>query len=76
MVFLGESGDSDYEGLLGGLHRTVVLKGRCNAANKIHENRNYPLEHVIPTDNSKSVECEKCDKDGIKATLAKLGVVK
>ncbi|KAI3454220.1 hypothetical protein Pfo_010883 [Paulownia fortunei] len=76
VVFLGESGDSDYEGLLGGLHKTVILKGRCHGATKIHTNRNYPLEDVVPTDNPKSVECEKCDRDGIKATLGKLGALK
>ncbi|KAK6118364.1 hypothetical protein DH2020_047935 [Rehmannia glutinosa] len=76
VVFLGECGDSDYEQLLGGLHKTVILKGRCRAANQIHANRSYPLEDVVPTDNPKSVECEKCDIDGIKATLGKLGVLK
>ncbi|KAL3844021.1 hypothetical protein ACJIZ3_001424 [Penstemon smallii] len=76
VVFVGESGDSDYEGLLGGLHKTVVLKGQCRDASKIHTNRNYPLEHVVPMDNPKSVECEKCNKDGISASLAKLGVLK
>ncbi|KAL7112326.1 hypothetical protein ACP275_05G145300 [Erythranthe tilingii] len=75
VVFMGESGDSDYEGLLGGLHTSVILKGlSIGAASKIHDNRSYPLEHVIPTDNTKSVECDKCDRDGIKATLGKLGL--
>lgn len=76
VVFLGELGDSDYEGLLGGLHKTVILKGRCHGATKIHANRNYPLDHVLPTNDPKSVECEKCDRDGIKAALAKLCVLK
>ncbi|KAL3646047.1 putative protein serine/threonine kinase [Castilleja foliolosa] len=76
VVFLGECGDSDYEGLVGGVHKTVILKGQCSAASQIHANRSYPLEDVVPMDDPKSVECEKCDKDGIKATLQKLGVVK
>ncbi|PIN24022.1 Glycosyltransferase [Handroanthus impetiginosus] len=76
VVFVGEWGDSDYEGLLGGLHKTVILKGRCQGASKIHNNRSYPLEHVVPTNHPKSVECEECNKEGIRATLGKLGVVK
>ncbi|KAL6528871.1 putative protein serine/threonine kinase [Orobanche minor] len=74
IVFLGECGDSDYEGLVGGLHKTVTLKGCCCAANQIHANRSYPLEDVVPTDDPKSVECEKCDTDGIQAALQKLDV--
>ncbi|KAL0297141.1 UNVERIFIED_CONTAM: putative sucrose-phosphate synthase 1 [Sesamum radiatum] len=76
VFFVGECGDSDYEALLGGLHKTVILKGQCNGASKIHTNRSYPLEHVVPTDDPKTVQCEECDTDGIKATLEKLGVVK
>ncbi|XP_011093228.1 probable sucrose-phosphate synthase 1 [Sesamum indicum] len=76
VFFVGECGDSDYEALLGGLHKTVILKGQCNGASKIHTNRSYPLEHVVPTDDPKTVQCEKCDRDGIKATLEKLGVIK
>ncbi|KAL6512374.1 putative protein serine/threonine kinase [Orobanche hederae] len=74
IVFLGECGDSDYEGLVGGLHKTVTLKGCCCAANQIHANRSYPLEDVVPIDDPKSVECEKCDRDGIQAALQKLDV--
>ncbi|KAL0407625.1 UNVERIFIED_CONTAM: putative sucrose-phosphate synthase 1 [Sesamum radiatum] len=36
VFFVGECGDSDYEALLGGLHKTVILKGQCNGASKIH----------------------------------------
>ncbi|EPS69735.1 hypothetical protein M569_05029 [Genlisea aurea] len=78
VVFLGECGDSDYEGLHGGVHRTVVLKGgKClEARNKIHVNRNYPLEHVVPMESPGRVDCETCDADGIGAALGKLGIVR
>ncbi|KAL6544366.1 putative protein serine/threonine kinase [Orobanche gracilis] len=74
IVFLGECGDSDYEGLVGGLHKTVTLKGCCCAANQIHANRSYPLEDVVPTDDPKTVECKKIDRDGIQAALQKMDV--
>ncbi|GER32060.1 sucrose-phosphate synthase [Striga asiatica] len=74
VVFLGESGDSDYEGLVGGLHKTVIVKG-CGsraAANQIHANRSYSLEDVVPKDDPKSAECHL---DGIRDTLHKLGLL-
>ncbi|KAL8503700.1 hypothetical protein ACS0TY_022427 [Phlomoides rotata] len=76
VVFVGELGDSDYEGLLGGIHKTVVLKGCCLGSSKIHANRYYPLDHVVVTNDPKSVECEKCDTNSIRATLQELGVLK
>ncbi|KAH6831063.1 sucrose phosphate synthase 2F [Perilla frutescens var. hirtella] len=77
VVFVGELGDSDYEGSFGGLHKTVILKGYCMSAAKIHSNcRNYPLHHVLPTDDPKTVELPKSDVHvhGIKAALAKLSL--
>ncbi|CAA0806465.1 Sucrose-phosphate synthase 1 [Striga hermonthica] len=48
VVFVGESGDTDYEGLLGGIHKSVVLNGVCSSSsNQLHANRNYPLTDVI-----------------------------
>lgn len=76
VVFVGESGDSDYEGLLGGVHKNVVLKGTCRDTSNIHINRNYPLEHVVSTDHPNTVECEDCSTEGIAAALNKLGVGK
>lgn len=78
VVFVGELGDSDYEGSFGGVPKTVTLKGYCVNAAKIHSNcRSYPLHHVVSTDDPNSnVECQKCDVDGIKAALAKLAHLK
>lgn len=75
VVFVGELGDSDYEGNFGGLHKTVILKGHSLNAGKIHSSgRSYPLHHVIPAtaDDPKIAECQKPDVDGIKAILPKL----
>ncbi|KAL6985245.1 putative protein serine/threonine kinase [Sarracenia purpurea var. burkii] len=76
VVFVGECGDTDYEGLLGGLHKTVILKEVCSDARKLHANRNYPLEHVVPSDSPNLVESEGCNSNDVRATLEKLGVLK
>lgn len=76
-MFIGECGDTDYEGLLGGTHKTVVLKGVCKEAAKIHSSRNYPLEHVLPVDSPNSMETEgQNGDDDIRESLRKLGVLK
>ncbi|KAF8407163.1 hypothetical protein HHK36_006289 [Tetracentron sinense] len=78
VVFAGESGDTDYEGLLGGVHKTVILKGLCSSAhNHLHANRNYPLEDVVAFDSPNIVQTtEGCSSNDIRASLGKLGVLK
>ncbi|KAG5564350.1 hypothetical protein RHGRI_000522 [Rhododendron griersonianum] len=78
VVFVGESGDTDYEGLLGGLHKSVVLKGVCTGAiNQLHANRNYPLSDVLPSDSPNIVQAtEECSSDDIRNSLEKLGFLK
>lgn len=77
VVFIGEWGDTDYEGLLGGVHKTVVLKGTCGEALKLHvNNRTYPLEHVRPLDSSNMVQTEGDGLDDLKKSVIKLGILK
>lgn len=76
VIFVGECGDTDYEGLLGGVHKTFVLKGVCNDASRIYSNRNYPLEHVLPVDSPNVIQSEGQNKDEIIESLRKLGVLK
>lgn len=76
VVFVGESGDTDYEGLLGGVHKTVVLKGVCAEASKLHTNRKYPLEHVVPYDSPNMVQTERCTVEEIKSSFGKLGILR
>ncbi|KAJ0030155.1 hypothetical protein Pint_12435 [Pistacia integerrima] len=76
VVFVGECGDSDYEGLLGGIHKTVILKGVGINARKLHANRNYPLEDVLPLDSPNVFQTEACDNSSIRTSLEKLGVLK
>lgn len=77
VVIVGECGDTDYEGLLGGVHKTVVLNGDCRKARTVlHSNRNYPLEDVIAYDNPNIVHTgDGCSSSHIRAALGKLGVI-
>lgn len=74
VVFVGDSGDTDYEGLLGGIHKTVILKGVASDLRQLHGNRSYPMEDVIPVNSPNITEAEECSRDAIKAALQKLGI--
>lgn len=78
VVFVGECGDTDYESLLGGVHKTIILKGVCNAAfNSIHANRSYPLSHVVALDSPNISEVGVgCSSSEIQDVLSKLEVSK
>uniref|UniRef100_A0A5B6ZIB2 Sucrose-phosphate synthase n=1 Tax=Davidia involucrata TaxID=16924 RepID=A0A5B6ZIB2_DAVIN len=78
VVFVGESGDTDYEGLLGGLHKSVILKGVCSSSsNQLHASRSYPLSDVVPSDSPNIVQTtEECSSADLRASLEKLGVLK
>ncbi|KAH6794328.1 sucrose phosphate synthase 1F [Perilla frutescens var. hirtella] len=77
VIFVGESGDTDYEGLLGGVHKSVVLSGVCSSASgQLHANRSYPLTDVIYSDNPNIVRTpEECSSSDLRASLEELGVL-
>nr|GEY07798.1 probable sucrose-phosphate synthase 1 [Tanacetum cinerariifolium] len=56
VVFVGESGDTDYEGFLGGIHKSVILKGVGNASIQLHANRIYSLSDVLPTESPNVIQ--------------------
>ncbi|KAF6158106.1 hypothetical protein GIB67_014900 [Kingdonia uniflora] len=78
VVFVGENGDTDYEGLLGGVHKTVILKGVCSSAqSQLNSDRNYPLEDAVPFGSPNIVHTtEECSSKDIRDSLTKLGVFK
>lgn len=76
VVFVGESGDTDYEGLLGGVHKSIILKGVCNNNTLLHTNRNYPLSDVIALDSPNLQTTDGCSSADIRNSLQKLGIVK
>ncbi|KAF4378356.1 hypothetical protein G4B88_025849 [Cannabis sativa] len=77
VVIVGECGDTDYEELLGGVHKSVILKGVCSSAINQHANRSYPLVDVIPLDSPNIVQtAENCSSNDIRSSMEKLGVFK
>ncbi|EYU18237.1 hypothetical protein ABFS82_10G112000 [Erythranthe guttata] len=78
VVFVGESGDTDYEGLIGGVHKSVVLTGVCSSASsQLHANRTYPLTDVVSYDSPNIAKtCEGFSSSDIRASLEGLQVLK
>lgn len=78
VVFVGESGDTDYEGLFGGVHKTVILKGVCKGIqSQLQANRSYPLEDVVSFDGPNIVRTtEGYTCDDTRSALGKLGIIK
>nr|AAL34531.1 sucrose-phosphate synthase [Ipomoea batatas] len=78
VVFVGESGDTDYEGLLGGLRKAVILKGVCSvSSSQLLSNRNYPLTDVVPYNSPNVIQTtEECSSSELHASLEKLAVLK
>ncbi|KAK8543242.1 hypothetical protein V6N13_136229 [Hibiscus sabdariffa] len=71
VVFVGDSGDTDYEGLLGGVHKSVILKGICsNTSNQLLANRNYPLSDVMPVDSPNILQTSQdCTSSDVRDSL-------
>lgn len=78
VVFVGESGDTDYEGLLGGIHKTIIMKGiALNTGNRLYANRSYPLSDVVPFDSPNIIETsENCTSSILRTALDQLGIFK
>ncbi|OEL24273.1 putative sucrose-phosphate synthase 4 [Dichanthelium oligosanthes] len=76
-VIVGESGDTDYEGLLGGVHKTIILKGSFNAApNKVHTARSYSLQDVVSFEKAGIASVEGYGPDNLKSALQQFGILK
>ncbi|KAJ6435786.1 hypothetical protein OIU84_000915 [Salix udensis] len=76
VVFVGECGDTDYEGLLGGLHKSVILKGVCSSAcSQVHANQSYPLSDIMPSDSPNVVQAPE-ESSEIRSSLEQLGCFK
>ncbi|XP_008795846.1 probable sucrose-phosphate synthase 1 [Phoenix dactylifera] len=77
VVFVGESGDTDYEGLLGGVHKTIILRGASNLApSQLHAARSYPLRDAVAFDSPNVVQTEGCSTNDIQLALSQLGALK
>ncbi|KAG2578040.1 hypothetical protein PVAP13_6NG190500 [Panicum virgatum] len=76
-VVVGESGDTDYESLLGGVHKTIILKGSFNAVpNQVHAARSYSLQDVVSFEKPGLASVEGYGPDNLKSALQKFGILK
>lgn len=52
VVFVGEKGDTDYEDLLVGLHKTLILRGSVMYGSEklLHGEDAFKREDVVPPD--------------------------
>ncbi|AQK51990.1 Putative sucrose-phosphate synthase family protein isoform 1 [Zea mays] len=76
-VIVGECGDTDYEGLLGGVHKTIILKGSFNTApNQVHANRSYSSQDVVSFDKQGIASIEGYGPDNLKSALRQFGILK
>lgn len=73
---MGEGGDTDYEALLGGVHKTVILKGIGQGVDEHQAEKSYSLEDAVPFGSPNIVKTEGFDSNSIKASLGKIGVLK
>lgn len=53
LVVLGETGDTDYEEMLSGTHKTLIIKGvvEKGSGELIRSPGSYLMEDVVPSDN-------------------------
>lgn len=77
VIFVGERGDTDYEELMAGLHKTFVLKGAVEEGSErlFHSEHSFKREDMFNLDSPNLVYSQKnymdCD---ISAILENLGV--
>lgn len=58
IVFVGGTGDTDYESLLTGLHKTIILKGavECGSEKLVQSEDDFKIQKVVP-EGSINVNC-------------------
>ncbi|KAF8723670.1 hypothetical protein HU200_021631 [Digitaria exilis] len=76
-VVVGESGDTDYEGLLGGVHKTIILKGSFNVVpNQVHTARSYSFQDVVSLEKPGVTSVEGYGPDNLQSALQQFGVLR
>ncbi|XP_042492227.1 probable sucrose-phosphate synthase 4 [Macadamia integrifolia] len=77
IAFVGDKGDTDYESLLVGLHKTLILKGTVEQGSEslLHGDDSYKREDVIPQDSPYITSIDECcDAHNISIALENLGI--
>ncbi|KAL5843163.1 hypothetical protein ACOSQ4_009121 [Xanthoceras sorbifolium] len=64
VVFVGERGDTDYESLLAGLHKSLILRGVvvCGSEKLHHSEDGFKSEDVVPEDSTNVTYVEECNE--------------
>lgn len=76
VVFVGERGDTDYEDLLAGLHKTLILRGAVEHGSEklLHSGDGFKREDVVPEDSPNIMFVESHGAHDISAALDTLGI--
>ncbi|KAJ8759565.1 hypothetical protein K2173_007192 [Erythroxylum novogranatense] len=77
VVFAGEKGDTDYEDLLVGLHRTIIVRDcvECGSEKLLRREDNFKREDVVPLESPNiGFVKENYQVNDISETLAALGI--
>ncbi|KAL0456273.1 UNVERIFIED_CONTAM: putative sucrose-phosphate synthase 4 [Sesamum latifolium] len=77
VVFLGERGDTDYEELLGGLHKTVILRGSVDYASEMigHSEESFKTDGTVSQASKKIVLAEGFEVNDISKALGCIGIM-
>lgn len=75
-VFVGEKGDTDYEELLVGLHKTIILTGSVEYGSEklLRSDESFKKEDMVPPENSNIVISNGFEVHDISAALETLGI--
>lgn len=73
-VFLGETGDTDYEELISGTHKTIILKGVVSKGSEgiLRGPGSYHREDVVPNESPLVACISETTEDKIANTLKEL----
>ncbi|KAL0326447.1 UNVERIFIED_CONTAM: putative sucrose-phosphate synthase 4 [Sesamum radiatum] len=77
VVFLGERGDTDYEELLGGLHKTVILRGSVDHASEMigHSEESFKTDGRVSQASKKIALAEGFAVTDISKVLGCMGIM-
>lgn len=76
-MFVGERGDTDYEDLLVGLHKTVILKGTVEYASEVllHAEDSFKRDDVVPQNSTNIFRAEGYETSDISRALETLKMI-
>ncbi|KAK6116716.1 hypothetical protein DH2020_049536 [Rehmannia glutinosa] len=78
ILFLGERGDTDYGDLLGGLHKTVILRDSVNYAASemdVHSEDGFKKDDILAQDSTKIAIAEGFEIHDISKVLGSFGLI-